>query len=340
MNFHGRDAIQIENGAMRLTVLKEGGHIAEILHKQSGISPLWVPPWKSIEPSAYNPALHPEYGLNEESRLLAGIMGHNLCLDLFGPPSPTEYAAGLGVHGEASVTPFQAEQHENQLRIHAILPLSNLKISRILTLVEDGITIEVEETVENLTAQDRPIGWTEHVTLGPPFLENGTTQLAIPAVRSCVYGPEKFGLSLLETNAEFQWPFAPREDGGTENLQTYTGKTSSGEYTTHLMDQSQQAVSFKAFSPTHKLLFSYRWNPADFPWLGIWEENRSRFSAPWNGQTITCGLEFGVSPIPENRRQMVERASLFGVPSFRWLPARERLTVHYSIFLREADALG
>ena len=84
--FHGRRAASIENGLLRVTVLEEGGHIAEIFHKGRGVSPLWVPPWPSIEPSAYDPAAHPGYGDGVDARLLAGIMGHNLCLDVFGGP--------------------------------------------------------------------------------------------------------------------------------------------------------------------------------------------------------------------------------------------------------------
>ena len=44
--------------------------------------------------------------------------------------------------------------------------------------------------------------------------------------------------------------------------------------------------------------------------MGIWEENRSRLQPPWNGRTITRGMEFGVSPMPETRRAMIERARL------------------------------
>jgi len=40
--------------------------------------------------------------------------------------------------------------------------------------------------VQNLTAWDRPIGWTQHVTLGPPFLERGVTQFRASATRSKV----------------------------------------------------------------------------------------------------------------------------------------------------------
>src|SRR5437764_993219 len=105
--YRNRRAVQMESDTLRLTVLVEGGHIAELFHKPTGINPLWTPPWPSIEPSSYNPDAHPEYGRNSESKLLAGLMGHNLCLDLFGGPSESEAAAGMSVHGEASVAPYE-----------------------------------------------------------------------------------------------------------------------------------------------------------------------------------------------------------------------------------------
>ena len=57
-SFRGRQAGSIENNDLRVTVLKEGGHIAEILDKRSGVNPLWIPPWTSIEPSDFNPLQH------------------------------------------------------------------------------------------------------------------------------------------------------------------------------------------------------------------------------------------------------------------------------------------
>ena len=179
MKFHGREAAQLENENIRLTVLREGGHIAEILHKESGVNPLWIPPWPSIEPSIYQPKLHPEYGSDDESRLLAGIMGHNLCLDLFGPPSPEEAAAGIPVHGESSIAPYSIQSDRSRLTAHAELPLAQLRITRTLAFADDGSTITIAETVENLLALDRALAWTQHVTLGPPFLEHGVYALRI-----------------------------------------------------------------------------------------------------------------------------------------------------------------
>lgn len=334
MKFHDREAIQIENKKLRLTVLKEGGHIAEILHKDSGISPLWIPPWHSLEPSQYDPKLHPEYGLNGESKLLAGIMGHNLCLDLFGPPSPEEEAAGITVHGESSVAPYSIDEHEGKLRASATLPLSGLTIVREINLDADGATIHVVETVENLISLDRPIGWTQHVTLGQPFLQPGITQFVLPAVRSRVF-EDQFGDTELRAGAEFSWPAAPRRQGNSIDLSHFSCERKSAGFTTHLMDPTVPTSFFAAYLPPEQLLFGCRWKQKDFPWLGLWEENRSRQTTPWNGEAVALGLEFGVSPFPETRRQMMDRGRLFDVPAYRWLPARSRISAAYSFTLRQ-----
>jgi hypothetical protein len=50
-------------------------------------------------------------------------------------------------------------------------------------------------------------------------------------------------------------------------------------------------------------------------------------------------MEFGVSPFPETRREMVERGPLFGAPTFRWIPARQTVEVEYWAVLKPADAI-
>jgi hypothetical protein len=105
------------------------------------------------------------------------------------------------------------------------------------------------------------------------------------------------------------------------------------------MDRQQRDAFFVAFKADERLAFGYVWTQADFPWLGIWEENRSRRQAPWNSRALTRGMEFGVSPFPETRRQMVDRNSLFGTPTYRWLPAKSRQSVEYWIVIRSADVV-
>jgi hypothetical protein len=327
-SYRGRRGASIENGEVRVTVLREGGHIAEILHKRSGVNPLWTPPWPSIEPSAYGAAAHPEYGTDIEAKLLAGIMGHNVCLDLFGVPSAEELEAGLGVHGEGPVAAYEIGEGDGRLRLEARLPMAQVRFTRTIEL--QGARVNIGESVESLAPVDRPIGWTQHVTLGPPFLECGVTQLRMPATRSKVFEGEFGADAYLAPGGEFDWPNAPRREGGSEDLSVFHASPVSSGFTAHLMDLAREEACFTAFHPGLKLKFGYTWRRADFPWLGRWEENRSRRHAPWNGKAIACGLEFGVSPFPETRRASTDRGALFGVPTYRWLPAHARIDVSYS----------
>ena len=335
--YRGRRAAAIENEHLRVTVLREGGHIAEILDKETGLNPLWTPPWRTSEPSTYGPDVYGEYGSGVESKLLAGIMGHNLCLDIFGGPSEEEAAAGITVHGEGSVAEYEIEEHDGGLTMRASFPLAQIAFERRIEL--GGRTVRIRESVENLTAIDRPIGWTQHVTLGPPFLEKGVTQFRASATRSKVWEDDFGADDRLVAGAEFDWPGAPRRDGSVEDLRVLTGAASSCAFTTHLMDAAREHAYFAAFAPKAGLVFGYVWKQADFPWLGIWEENYSRTQVPWNGKTLTRGMEFGVSPMPESRRQMVDRGKLFGVPAYRWLPGKSRLEVEYCAVTAHADAI-
>jgi hypothetical protein len=320
--FHNRRAFQLENEQIRVTVLAEGGHIAEILEKSTGVNPLWIPPWPSIEISDWSPEKYSLYGNDSESKLLAGIMGHNLCLDLFGPPSEDEARAGVVAHAEGGIAPYTFESVEGGMNCRCTLHDSQLAFERTITL--KGRRAYVQETVENFAPLDRPIAWTQHVTLGPPFLENGLTQFRLPATKSRAIG---------ET-ADFDWPHQ-----GARDLRVYPSDAPSSGYTAHLMDPASATSHFVAWSPTANVAMGYVWQREDFPWLGIWEENNCRTHTPWLGRTRTRGMEFGVSPFPEPRRKMIERGPLFDTPGYKWIGAKAKLTARYYAAIAPAQSI-
>lgn len=336
--YRNRRAVSLENDALRVTVLEEGGHIAEVFDRATGVNPLWTPDWPSIEPSTYDPARHPEYGGGADASLLAGLMGHNLCLDMFGGPSEEEAAAGLPVHGEVSTARFAIERDGPEgLTSRARLAEAQLDLERHVALVDRAVRIR--ERVTNRTATDRPIAWTQHVTIGPPFLEPGRTQLNTSARQARVFEGAFGPADYLVPGADFTWPLAPRQQGGTADLRVYNAATASTAYTVQQMDPGREDAFVVAFSPGAQLAFGCVWRRADFPWLGLWEENRARPAAPWNGRALTWGLEFGASPFPETRRQMIERGPLFGTPTVRWIPARRTVEVEYWFVLSSAAAI-
>ncbi len=99
----GRSGFRLRADWGYVSVLEGGGHICELnLNACDGVNPLWRPPWETIDPTQYARAKHARmYGEPPDGRLLAGIAGHSLSFDHFGPPSPEETAAGLTTHGEA-----------------------------------------------------------------------------------------------------------------------------------------------------------------------------------------------------------------------------------------------
>jgi hypothetical protein len=254
--YRGRKSVSIENSHLRVTVLREGGHIAEILDKQTGVNPLWTPPWQSIEPSTYDPAVH-SYGAGPEAKLLAGIMGHNLCLDVFGDPSAEEAAAGITVHGEASVALYGIEQADTRMTLRATLPLAQLHFERVIELQDRSVRIH--EAVDNLSATDRPIAWTQHVSLGPPFLERGATQFRMSATRSKVFETEFGSAGYLRVGAGFDWPMAPKSGEGYVDLRVLNDFPASSAYTAHLMDPARGDAFFSLLAPQYKPAFGYIW---------------------------------------------------------------------------------
>ena len=324
--FENRKSVQIETNWIRVSVTEEGGHIAEILNKDSGVNPLWIPPWRSAEPGEWSPVKMPEFGGGPDAQLLAGIMGHSLCLDLFGPPSADEEAAGVRTHGEAGIVPWEFESCPAGLVARCIMPQSQLACERVITLADK--TMRIRETVENLSVHDRPIAWTQHVTLGPPFLERGRTFFRANASKWCAIG----------SDGQQQTGFAgdPADACLREIL---NNSSSSGGYRAFLMDERQADSYFVAWSPALETALTYSWKRIDFPWLGIWDENHFRQYAPWGGRVLARGLEFGVSPFPVPRREMIERGRLLNTPIYRWIPAKGRLTAEYHAAVVEAKSM-
>lgn len=334
MGIGNRPQVHLENERVRLTLLTGGGHIAAVELKENGVNPLWDPPWETIDPSAYDSVAHPEFGGDVDARVLSGIAGHNLCFDLFGVPSEEEAAAGLGVHGEGSVVDWDVEAGDHWLEARADFPLAGMQFVRRVELAPGSGRVGIAETATNLTGIDRPVGWTQHATLGPPFLEKGRTLFEMSATRSKVIeGEFAPGADRFVAGAEFDWPLAPLAAGGLDDMRRTVGSDVSGAYTTHLMDPDHDEAFFAAYQAGTETLFGYVWQRKDFQWLGIWEENFSRQHSPWSGRTLTRGMEFGASPFPETRREAIDRGRLFGERTIGWVPARASVRVEYGLFL-------
>jgi hypothetical protein len=334
----GRPGFRIECAWGHVSVLEGGGHICELAsRKHPGINPLWKPNWKTIDPYKYNFAKHANvYGPPPDGRLLAGIAGHSLSFDYFGPPSLEETAAGLSTHGEAPSLKWHALQ-KSQTPIATLeygleLPKAQIRFRRKISVDRDHAVIYCEEIAQNLSTFDRPISWNEHVTFGPPFLECGTTIFDMPATRGKTCSASYSAKTPSQPDAEFNWPLAPAKNGGHLNLRT-TPKEKFGHYTAQLLNPELEIAYVAACNPRLELLVLYVFRRKDFPWVGNWEERFYRTSPPWRGKTFCRGTEFSTTPFAVPRRETVTQGSLFGEPTYAWLAAKAEVKVRFMALL-------
>ena len=178
--WHGRKAYLLKNDTVQMVTLTGGGHIAEFRFVDaspfSHLNPLWVPPWKTMEPYNYREKAHSRrYGSLLEGKLLSGIAGHNICLDYFGPPTEAEIRQGLSQHGEAPMlkwrkTDSRTGRQKTSLTLSTNLPAAGLTFSRNLQIRRGSPVVYFSETVTNQNRKDHFFHWVQHVTLGPPFV--------------------------------------------------------------------------------------------------------------------------------------------------------------------------
>ena len=343
VSWQERDGYAIENDLVRLVTLAGGGHIAEFRFREgldiSTVNPLWAPPWKTIEPYQYREAIDGQkYGEMTTGKLLSGIAGHNLCLDYFGPPSAEESRQGLSIHGEAPSVRWRATRtstspRQAQLEMAVRLPAAGLRFARQIRIRHGESVAYFRETVFNGKKADHFFHWTQHVTLGPPFLHPKHSRTFIPGAKGRTFPHGYENKELLQSSRDFRWPLAPGADGAKIDLSRPFIKSGRGFLVTVLLRPDREVQYIAALNTRENLIMGYCFRRTDFPWVAVWEENCARTESPWNGKCQSRGLEFGSTPFPVGRREAFANGPLFGAPCFSVVPAKGQVTVHYVSFL-------
>jgi hypothetical protein len=321
--FENRAALLISNDKLELTVMAEGGAFARLLRRgdPQKLSPLWDPARAAREEG-------------KEGRFGASL-GHFVCVDGFGSPSREERAAGLPGHGEAHVQPWELRLSEKKdgvatLELVARLPLVHEVFTRTIRMVDGESVIYVRSGLESLLAFDRPVCWTEHATIGAPFLQPGVTVVDLPAKRATTR-PFPAGARKgrrLASGKEFTWPNAPTADGGHVDLRAAPAQLGYSDIATVLLDSAREHVFVTALNKDKHLVFGYLFRASDYPWLQDWENYTTAVA-------MARGLEFSTQPFGQSRRLTVDLHSLLGAPTYRWLPAKSKIETRFLMFYTE-----
>ena len=317
--FEGLPGTLLDNGRLELITLDRGGAFVSLILKDDArrINPIWNPILLARQtkgPSRFGSSL-----------------GHFVCVDGFGPSSPEEQKAGLSGHGEAHRLPWERisagrEGRRQHVAYRVNLPLAQENFTRRIEIVDDEQVVYVDSELESLTAFDRPINWAEHATIGAPFLAPGKT-VVDASVGRCQTRPhqQQPPNRTLASGQDFAYPMAPKLDGSLRDIRLVPNPPDSMDHTGCTVDPSRPHGYVTALNTEQHLLLGYLFRREEYPWLQEW------LNYPPNG-ALSRGLEFGTQPYDVSRRMAVTQGSMFGVPAYRWLPAKSKIGSRFLFF--------
>lgn len=320
-SFENQPALVLSNDKLELTVTVLGASFARLVLRDDAdaLNPLWEPLRMARESGGQGQ--------------FRGSTGHFVCVDGFGPVSPQERAAGLPGHGEAHAQKYEAasarEGNTASVTLTATLPIVQEKFTRIIRLVDGENVVYVDSRLENLMGFDRPVNWAEHATVGSPFLASGETVVDVSGTRSMTrpYDQVQAGKSerRLASGQDFTWPMAPGLDGKPVDLRETPRQPHYLDHATTLVDTSLEFGWTTALHKGRRLLVGYLFRREDFPWVQYWGNYPPT-------EKMSRGLEFSTQPFDVPRREAIGKSTLFGAPTYLWLPAKSVLESRFLMF--------
>ncbi len=311
VNHEGSPGLRLSNGAVELIVLLQGGSFASLTLNQDSkrANPMWDPVRMGRERGS--------------TEAFGSSRGHFLCVDGFGPVTEAEREAGLPEHGEASKLPWElVRSTESSAAFRVRLPLVQETLTRTITMAPNEPVVLVETEIESEVAFDRVILWAEHATIGAPFLSLGKTVVDQSAkhCRTKNYGEP--GPSRFPEGRDFEWPILE----GHGDLRRSPARSGLFEHIGCLMDESREDEFVTAIATDQNLLIGYLYRRRDFPWVQHWMHYPGDGAYAW-------GIEFGMQPYDATKTELVALSPMFGTPTFRWLPAKSRLSARFLMFV-------
>jgi hypothetical protein len=319
--FEGYPAVILSNSKLQATIMTKGSTLASLTlaDDPEKLSPLWNPMRMARE-------------LGKPVKFDGGA-GLFVCVDGFGPTSAEERAAGLPGHGEAHTETYavHSERHGSGtgVTLTAKLPIVQEMFTRTFRVIDGENVIYVESQLENLLGFDRPVNWAEHATIGSPFLEPGVTVVDVSGSRSQTrpYTSTRSGdvEQRLTSGQDFTWPLAPGLNGKTIDLRQTPADPHFLDHAATLLDRRRELEWVTAINPKKHLIIGYVFRRADYPWLQHWG-----YYPPT--RKMARGMEFGTQPYDVPRREAISTGSMFETPTYRWLPAKSKVSTRFLIF--------
>lgn len=272
---------RLEDALLRVTILPEkGADIVELLHKPSGIDPLFKAPW-GLQP----PGSPPREGSADLEFLWNYEGGWQ---ELF--PNVNEAVVHRGMtipfHGEVATLPWRVRRMGDQaLHCSVRCRRTPFRLERLMRLEQGALVLD--ETVTNESQEPAHFVWGHHCVLGPPFLEKGC-RLQVPARTVETISELWENTARLEPGQSGPWPRARLRRGGTVDLGVVPGPEAGSHDDVYLRDLEDGWAAVE--SPRLGLAFRLEWDPSVFRWLISWQPYGGALEKPLAG-SYALGVE-------------------------------------------------
>ncbi len=118
---------------------------------------------------------------------------------------------------------------------------------------------------------------------------------------------------------------APTVDGGEADIRVIPADHNWLDLASCEMDPTRTLAFVTALHLEKHLVFGYVFRRQDYPWIMSWMN--------FTGDNQAArGMEFSTQPFDISHRDTVSMSPLFGIPTFRWLPAKAKIETRFLMF--------
>jgi hypothetical protein len=203
-------------------------------------------------------------------------------------------------------------------------PADGIEIARLVEVHASEPQFRVVESFTNVSPEGRATNVFQHVTIGPPFLNEHTliNSNAGHGFHSELEYPDPY-------RYEFEFPFASPDTTGNDVVDLRMVSLQQNYLTKHVFDTGDEFGWVSAYDPVSGVILVYVWKTAQYPWLNLWNSARA-------GMPLAKGLEFGTKGISGSYEQLLrDSISYRGHYSWEYLDAGETIEKSYQVCVLE-----
>jgi galactose mutarotase-like enzyme len=274
--------VVLESGSLRVTVRpRVGGTITSIHHKETGLSVLGTVPWEPVDAPLESGAAP------DEQVWLTRYTGGWPLLFPNGGDACTFEGVFHGFHGEASISPWEAESSGMAIRLTRRFITVPVRMRREISV--DGDLLTIRETAELEGNEPTTVMWGHHPTFGSDLLAG---EFEIQSGARSITVDEEYDppTNPLWPGATGTWPEVQGK-GRTVDLRRPLAGSPDARIAAliYLHDFDRPWISIRRLD--NAVAATLSWDASMFHNLWLWLEIGGTSDAPWLGRARLIGLE-------------------------------------------------